>query len=158
MLLWEGFKQADSDYSTFYKSRTKGYFPGEMEGIAMSDQDGNIVKLVDRTNFSSYNRDPDIMSGFEHESLEEDLDPKSTLVFSFGKFNPPTIGHVMLMKTMADYIKGGNKPVVYLGHRYGIDKKDITKSQVLDYDSKYDWCNKAFGQYVDVVKSNAITA
>ena len=43
----------------------------------MSDMDGNIVKIVDRSTFSSYNRDPDIMSGFEHESLElhEDLNP-----------------------------------------------------------------------------------
>ena len=70
MLMWNGLKQAKNDYSTFYKSRTKGYFPAEGEGMAMSDQDGNIVKIVDRTAFSSYNRDPDIMSGFEHESLE----------------------------------------------------------------------------------------
>ena len=70
MLMWEGLKKAKNDYSTYYKSRTKGYIPAEGEGIAMSDMDGNIVKIVDRSTFSSYNRDPDIMSGFEHESLE----------------------------------------------------------------------------------------
>ena len=76
MLLWAGFKRSQYDYSTFYKSKTKGYFPAEAEGIAMSDQDGNIVKLVDRSTFSSLNRDPDIESGFEHnanESLTEDV-------------------------------------------------------------------------------------
>lgn len=66
MLLWAGFKDTHTDYSTFYKSRTKGFFKADMEGIAMSDADGNIVKIVDRSAFSSYNRDPDIMSGWEH--------------------------------------------------------------------------------------------
>ena len=41
----------------------------------MSDMDGNIVKIVDRSTFSSYNRDPDILSGFSHnESLHETLE------------------------------------------------------------------------------------
>lgn len=66
MLLWAGFKDTHTDYDTFYKSRTKGFFKADMEGIAMSDADGNIVKIVDRSAFSSYNRDPDIMSGWEH--------------------------------------------------------------------------------------------
>lgn len=41
----------------------------------MSDMNGNIIKIVDRSSFSSYNRDPDIMSGFEHvgEDLNEDV-------------------------------------------------------------------------------------
>lgn len=76
MLMWSGLKLAKNDYSTFYRSRTRGYFPAEGEGIAMSTDDGNIVKIVDRSSFSSYNRDPDILSGFEHEYLEmhEDYD------------------------------------------------------------------------------------
>ena len=45
----------------------------------MSDMDGNIVKIVDRSTFSSYNRDPDIMSGFEHESLQEEFKLNSKL-------------------------------------------------------------------------------
>ena len=36
----------------------------------MSDQDGNIVKLVDRSEFAHANRSKDYLSGFEHESLE----------------------------------------------------------------------------------------
>ena len=65
MLLWQGFKQTQFDYNTFYRSRTKGFLPGEMEGVAMSDQDGNIVKIVDRSTFSSYNRDSDIIGGWD---------------------------------------------------------------------------------------------
>lgn len=63
MLMLNGLKKIKQDYDTFYKSKTKGYFTADPEGIAMSDTDGNIVKLVDRSAFSSYNKDPDIESG-----------------------------------------------------------------------------------------------
>lgn len=73
MAMWAGFKAADQNYSTFFKSRTKGIIEANMEGIAMSDADGNIVKIVDRSEFSSANRDPDITAGWEHpgEAIEE---------------------------------------------------------------------------------------
>ena len=75
MELWNGFKGTKNDYSTFYKSRTKGILDADMEGIAMSDADGNIVKIVDRSEFSANNRDNDIMSGWEHpeDKLKEDM-------------------------------------------------------------------------------------
>jgi hypothetical protein len=66
MMMWEGFKASNQDYSTFYKSRSRGIIDANMEGVAMSDADGNIVKIVDRSEFSSANRDPDIMAGWEH--------------------------------------------------------------------------------------------
>lgn len=73
MMMWEGFKTSNHDYSTFYKSRTRGVIDANMEGVAMSDAEGNIVKIVDRSEFSSANRDPDIMAGWEHpgENLTE---------------------------------------------------------------------------------------
>lgn len=74
MMMWEGFKTSNHDYSTFYKSRSRGVIDANMEGVAMSDAEGNIVKIVDRSEFSSANRDPDIMAGWEHpgENLTED--------------------------------------------------------------------------------------
>lgn len=84
MLLWAGFKDTHTDYDTFYKSRTKGFFKADMEGIAMSDADGNIVKIVDRSAFSSYNRDPDIMSGWEHpensKAVKEAIDKYEAMI------------------------------------------------------------------------------
>lgn len=74
MEMWKGYKNADTGVSTFYRSKTRGFFPASMEGIAMSDSDGNIVKIVDRSEFSSANRDPDIMAGWEHpEDLRESI-------------------------------------------------------------------------------------
>jgi hypothetical protein len=76
MTMWEGFKTSNHDYSTFYKSRTRGVIDANMEGVAMSDAEGNIVKIVDRSEFSSANRDPDIMAGWEHpgENIKESKD------------------------------------------------------------------------------------
>jgi len=71
MLMWGGFKQSKQDYKTFYNTKSRGYIPADMEGVAMSDQDGNIVKIVDRSTFSHANRSDDYISGFQHESLEE---------------------------------------------------------------------------------------
>lgn len=73
MELWRSLNKSKDDFSTFYKSKTKGYIPANREGISMSDKDGNLVKIVDRSEFSSNNRNPDFASGFEHESLQEDV-------------------------------------------------------------------------------------
>jgi len=75
MKMWAGFKDSKLGYDTFYLSRTQGYKKASMEGIAMSDSNGNIVKIVDRSEFSANNRDPDIVSGWEHpeDKLKEDM-------------------------------------------------------------------------------------
>ena len=70
MLMWSGLKKSKQDYSTYYLHKEKGYIPASMEGVALSDQDGNIVKIVDRSSFSNVNRDTNYLSGFEHESLD----------------------------------------------------------------------------------------
>lgn len=72
MKIWDGLKKSKQDYSTFYRHSELGYIPADMEGIAMSDMDGNIVKIVDRSSFSNVNRDPSYLSGFIHEDITED--------------------------------------------------------------------------------------
>ena len=175
MLLWQGFKQTQFDYTTFYRSRTKGYIPGEMEGVAMSDQDGNIVKIVDRSTFSSYNRDPDIISGFEHpENLTEEQQcfieeynneltecgskqlwerfgrllesDQKTAVVAFGRMNPPTIGHQKLVDKMASLAQG-EKAKLFLSHTQ--DKK----KNPLSYEQKIRYAKEAFEPKIDVVES-----
>lgn len=179
MLLWQGFKQTQFDYNTFYRSRTKGYIPGEMEGVAMSDQDGNIVKIVDRSTFSSYNRDPDILAGFDHpENLTEEQScfiekynkeltecgtkqlwerfgkllesDQKTAVVAFGRMNPPTIGHQKLVDKMASLAQG-EKAKLFLSHTQ--DKK----KNPLSYEDKIHFAKEAFEPQIDVVKSDART-
>lgn len=178
MMMWSGFKTANHDYSTFYKSRSKGIIDANMEGVAMSDADGNIVKIVDRTEFSSANRDPDIMAGWEHpgENIKETLDiifgkkritesveadnKSGTAVLAFGRMNPPTIGHLKLVKKMDDIAKSIENGHGYLFLSHSVDKNNEWKNP-LPYDKKVKFV-KDMLKYnnihnVDVVESEAKT-
>lgn len=79
MTLWNSLKNAKQNYSTFYRHKEQGYIPANMEGAAFSDQDGNIVKIVDRSSFSNVNRDTNYLSGFEHEGLDMKVVKESLL-------------------------------------------------------------------------------
>lgn len=70
MSLLKVINKTPNDYSTYLRHRERGLESTSGEGLAMSDQDGNIVKLVDRSSFSNANRDPDYLAGFQHEELE----------------------------------------------------------------------------------------
>ena len=148
MDLLKGFKELKQDYDTYLLSRSSGYIPTGPEGISVSDQDGNIVKLVDRSTFSHANRSDDFISGFEHnESLEEDMNNKIAVI-GFGRLNPPTIGH----KALVDKIKQvanevGGEPRLYLSHSYD------GKKNPLPYESKLQYTKDAFGNVIK--ESNA---
>lgn len=150
MLLWKGFNSTSKfDYDSFYHNEETGeYIPTTMEGVAMSDDDGNIVKIVDRPTFASNNRNQAFAKGFKHESLTEDVG--KTAVVAFGRMNPPTIGHLKLVNRMAELAKD-EKAKLYLSHVQ--DKK----KNPLDYDTKISFAKKAFEPKIDVVESPART-
>lgn len=170
MEMWEGFKVANTGVDTFYRSRTKGFFPANMEGIAMSDAEGNIVKIVDRSEFSSANRDADIMAGWEHpENSNKVLEKASwrkfnklledaamdTVVIGWGRMNPPTVGHLKLVNKMKELALDTQCPArLYLSH--SVDKKNECKNP-LPYESKIKWATLAFGELVDVVNTDSKT-
>ena len=160
MLMWAGFKNNKTPYDTYYQSKSSGYIQADPEGIAMSDTEGNIVKIVDRSTFSSYNRNDDFISGFDHnESLDlwesfkllEGSDKKSAVV-AFGRLNPPTIGHKRLVTTIANKAKKvGAEPMLYLSHSSGNEKNPLS------YGEKYKWVNNAFGNILTICNSEANT-
>lgn len=138
----EFYKKINFDYDLFYKSTSQGYIPAQFEGISLSTDDGDIVKLVDRSKFSFYNRNSDIESGFLHESLEDDI-----AVCAFGRMNPITIGHQKLVDTM---LKIPGHKLLYLSHTQN-KKKDP-----LNYNQKLKWAKKIFEGKVNVIDSPAI--
>jgi RNA polymerase sigma factor (sigma-70 family) len=70
-----------------------------------------------------------------------------SVVFTFGRMNPPTTGHQLLVNKLVAYAKQqGASPRVYLSHSTG--KKDP-----LQYDTKISFARQAFGAIVK--KSNA---
>ena len=70
-------------------------------------------------------------------------------VITFGRFNPPTVGHGKLITALKKASSGGYTPLVYMSH------SQDPKKNPLDYNTKQKWMNKFFGKKVTVVKSNA---
>ena len=121
------------------------------------DDDGNIVKLVDRPHFSHYNSSNDYESGFMKEELDlyeafklfEGIDDK-TAVLIYGKFNPPTKAHRAMMEVIADKAKEVNGDAfVYPSLKSGDEKHPMSYAQ------KLKWVKKAFGDILTVVESDA---
>ena len=75
----------------------------------------------------------------------------SKTVFTFGRMNPPTIGHQKLVdKVKAEAKKQGAMPHVYLSHTQN------AKRDPLDYNTKIKFARKAFGPSVTKSASKTI--
>ena len=75
----------------------------------------------------------------------------SKAVFSFGRMNPPTIGHEKLVnkvRAVARAHKGD--PLIYLSHTHKLPKDP------LDYNNKIKLAKKAFGRIVKMSRANTI--
>ena len=70
-------------------------------------------------------------------------------VITFGRFNPPTVGHGKLIDALKKASGGGYQPLVYMSH------SQDAKKNPLDYNTKQKWMNRFFGKKVTVVKSSA---
>ena len=70
-------------------------------------------------------------------------------VITFGRFNPPTVGHGKLIDALAKASSGGYTPIVYMSH------SQDSKKNPLDYNTKQKWMKKFFGRKVNIMKSNA---
>jgi hypothetical protein len=80
--IFNHLKASGKDYDTYLYKANGEYEPTSGEGFSISDQEGNIVKIVDRSEFSHANRSKEYLSGFEHESLQqESLDDGSHFDF-----------------------------------------------------------------------------
>jgi hypothetical protein len=54
------------DFQTYLKMKEGELRGTNQEGFAVSDIDGNVVKLVDRGEFSWSNFSPDVQKGWQH--------------------------------------------------------------------------------------------
>jgi predicted kinase len=70
-------------------------------------------------------------------------------VFSFGRFNPPTVGHAKLVDKLTKSTSGGYVPLIYMSH------SQDAKKNPLDFGTKQKFMNLFFGRKVAVMNSNA---
>ena len=52
-----------------------------------------------------------------------------TVVFTFGRFNPPTTGHAKLVKKLEQSSKGGYVPLIYTSHSSDPKKNPLSYKQ-----------------------------
>ena len=71
-----------------------------------------------------------------YKSLVKSL-PKKTVVFSYGRFNPYTIGHELLVNRVKDIAKS-----VSADHIIALSKSKDSKNNPLSIDKKLYWANK----------------
>lgn len=76
-------------------------------------------------------------------------DQEKGVVFTFGRFNPPTVGHAKLIDAITKSTGGGFVPLVYMSH------SQDAKKNPLDFGTKQKFMNLFFGKRVGVMNSNA---
>ncbi|MFZ9599163.1 MAG: DUF6267 family protein [Candidatus Fonsibacter ubiquis] len=88
--------------------------------------DGKAVKIVDRLEFSRANF-----------TLEKSWRPPTTegakvAAFTFGRFNPPTTGHELLINKVKEYA-AGNDYFVFPSHKVDKKKNPLTAAQKVTF-------------------------
>jgi hypothetical protein len=120
--------------STFIETDS-GYKVTAPEGYVAIDKKGNAVKLVDRLEFSMANFNAVKDWGDPKPAKEEKL---RTIVFAYGRMNPPTIGHGQLVKTVMDMAaKEGGDHLIIISHTQDKKKNPLPQEVKLKFARKF---------------------
>lgn len=124
--------RADTGFKT-----TIGGKPTKPEGF-VAIRNGRPTKLVDRSEFSRQNFLKGTFSkAGEPEPPKEDM-PKNPVVFGFGRMNPPTTGHQVLVDKIKDLAKENKaKHEVVLSHSQDPEKNPLTADQKLIHAKRF---------------------
>jgi nicotinic acid mononucleotide adenylyltransferase len=141
-----------SELGSFLKTPT-GFKVTSPEGYVAVDKLGNgAIKLVDRLEFSKANftlektwSKDTLKPSAEVKQQLSVIQPKKeetendSIVVTFGRFNPPTLGHEALVNSLLEYSKSKNtKLKVFLSQSTGNEKNP------LEYEEKVRLAAKAF--------------
>jgi hypothetical protein len=84
---------------------------------------------------------------------DEETENGKSVIFCFGRFNPPTAGHAMLFDEMKDYSDRNN-----CEYRIFTSSSNDTKSNPLDYNTKVDFIKKIHTEHAaNVVNSSELS-
>jgi len=117
----------------------KGFKITDPEGFVAIDKKGNAVKLVNRMEFSAANFNAVKDWGGPATPPPEPTRPLKTMVFAFGRLNPPTIGHEKLIKKVMETarVEKGDYVVV-------LSKTQKAPKDPLDPETKLKFAKKMF--------------
>jgi len=129
--LVEALAKADTGFKT-----TIGGQQTKPEGF-VAIRNGRPTKLVDRAEFSRSNF---LRGAFQKmgDQVPEDRMPKSPVVFSFGRMNPPTIGHAALVEKVKDVAKENKADhSIVLSHSQDPEKNPLSPEQKLKHAQRF---------------------
>jgi hypothetical protein len=127
-------------FKTFLETE-QGFRHTSPEGYVAINKKGQAVKLVNRLEFSSanFNAVKDWKSPAPAATTIPDHVQLRTLVFAFGRMNPPTIGHKKLVDKIVSLAKQEN-----CDHLIVISHSQNKKTDPLDPDTKLQFAQKMF--------------
>lgn len=116
----------------------KGFKKTDPEGYVAIDHQGNAVKLVNRLEFSAANFNA-VKDWKPANAPAEPTQTLRTLVFAYGRMNPPTIGHKKLVDKVLELARNEKADnLIVLSHTAGDAKNP------LDPDTKLYFAKKMF--------------
>jgi phosphopantetheine adenylyltransferase len=134
--------------NTFVLTKDGYRTTGEEGYVAIDHLSNGAYKLVDRMEFSSKNFNPDIIKGWQRESVMNEQEGKS-IVAAFGRFNPPTIGHLKLIEKAKQVAAGGDY-AIFASHSVH------PKKNPLSYEDKMAYLKDMFPNHADrIIASEA---
>jgi len=127
-------------FKTFLETE-QGFRHTNPEGYVAINKKGQAVKLVNRLEFSAanFNAVKDWKSPAPAATTIPDHVQLRTLVFAFGRMNPPTIGHKKLVDKVVSLAKQEN-----CDHLIAISHSQNKKTDPLDPDTKLQFAQKMF--------------
>lgn len=115
----------------------KGFKATDPEGYVAIDKSGSAVKLVNRMEFSQANFNAVKDWGGPPPEPQEPIRELKTMVFAFGRLNPPTIGHEKLVsKVMSEAKKHNADHVIVLSKTQKAPKDPLDGATKLYYAKK----------------------
>lgn len=124
--------------ATFIETE-QGFKATDPEGYVAIDKSGNAVKLVNRMEFSQANFNAVKDWGGPPAPPEEPTRNLKTMVFAFGRLNPPTTGHEKLIKKIISVAKANSAD-----HLMVLSKTQKAPKDPLDGDTKLMYAKKMF--------------
>jgi len=117
----------------------KGFKVTDPEGYVAIDKKGNAVKLVNRMEFSAANFNA-VKDWTGPAPVAPELNtPLKTMVFAFGRMNPPTIGHEKLIKKVLETARTEKGEYVIV-----LSKTQKSPKDPLDPETKLKFAKKMF--------------
>jgi len=109
--------------------------------VTHMSKDGKLVKLDAKTAAAQQ------ISGVEDEGGDQDKSSQGSISITFGRFNPPTVGHEKLLGRVSREATDGD-------YRVYVSQSEDPQKNPLSPNEKVEWMKKSYPEHKDNIISN----